>query len=106
MKKSKTLNKITALIVICILWLSCFSCGHENNNPNCLPPEYKMMTDGNGNYVPVMPGGTKLGKYPGEPFKNYDNALKRAWSQYNHKPTISKLDTMKLILIDEGIKAR
>jgi len=49
-----------------------------------LPPDYKMLCDGDGHYVPTMPGGTRLYKsYPHIPYNDRQKAIKRAWRQYN-----------------------
>jgi len=51
-----------------------------------LPPGYEILCDDKGNFLPTMPGGTRLYKsYPYIPFKDRQKAIKKAWEQYNHK---------------------
>jgi len=53
--------------------------------PSFPPPRYTILCDDNGNYLPVMPHGTRL--YEGYPYGGYDkyqDALNRAWKQYNY----------------------
>lgn len=83
--------------VACIILLVAIGC---NKTPDTPPPGYRIL--GNHNctkFVVVMPGGTRLGiidTYPEKPFDTMEAALERAWRQYNFKPQVAEIDTMKL----------
>ena len=89
MKTTKLLRKLTALIVICILWLCFLSCNSEEKEQKIvhekLPPGYTMTCDGLGHYVPLMRFGTELTEYKtGKPFTLRQDAIERAWAQYEY----------------------
>lgn len=81
MNKLKNLGVFVGLICLSV------ACGHEKHVE--LPPKYGMLcTPDSSQFVATTPGGIILYKnYFGYvPFNNYQDAINRAWRQYEYKP--------------------
>ena len=104
MKKQKLTIKIIAIGCILILACGCEKkCQYKKP-----PPGYKILYNQDSTkFIAVMPGGTKLGEsksYPEKAFKSYDEALYRAWYQYNFLPATSEIDTIKWLEYERSLE--
>lgn len=75
------LNKLSILIGLILLF---WCCGEQRTD---LPPRYGMLCNvDSSKFIATMPGGTRLYKwdYGSVAYNNLEDAVKRAWSQYNH----------------------
>jgi len=80
----KNLKKLGVFVGLMCLLVACSREKHVE-----LPPQYGMLcTPESSQFVATMPGGTKLYKtivgYVA--YDNYQDAVDRAWGQYEHKP--------------------
>ena len=92
-------------IIILALGLLFINCQKEKQEikHSDLPPGYRLLCSEDGKVIAVMPGGTKLGDYshPEKAFDNRQDAIDRAWQQYNFKyHKLSELDKIKWVECD------